>query len=230
MTNKVAIYSCITAGYDTLVQPADCAPEGFDFLLLYPRGQKPGFDTGVWRLREFDCTIKDPVLLSRYPKLNPHVVLPDYEYSLWIDGNVSIASPDFYKTVQEKIESEVPYSGVRHFQRDCVWDEAYKCFRTGRITIFQYWNALIRLRFKGMPRHYGLCENNLIFRRHNAPEIIKMDSLWWNDLRRGACRDQIWMTPALRKCGIPFDYLLPQEYSVRNHPYFIYSTHKPQNA
>ena len=251
---KIAIYTCITGGYDTLRQPAAVWPEA-DYICFVPEGipapavmpdspsvmpdqlghplanRRPsvgaeGDGNGVWRLRSFACDAPGDILQSRYPKINPHLVLPDYEYSLWMDGNTTVADASLYDILKAKMDSGIVYSGLCHPLRDCIYDEALRCLQTGRISLPGYLKTVLRLKLDGFKTHQGLTENNVIFRKHNCPEVVRMDELWWKFLLGGPLRDQLFFVYAMQKAGVKLDYLLPKEFCSRNHPAFGYYPHE----
>ena len=223
---KCVIYTCIVGSYDELQQPAAVDPD-FDFVCFVGKGEKSADRNGVWELREFDCGPDDPRLVSRYPKMHPHVLLPEYEASVWIDGNVRIMDSTIYEVTRAKLASGVLYSGVSHPGRKSLYTEAWAGWR--KVRRISPWNMLhvwVWLFLHGMPFRSGLMENNLIFRRHLDPKVVRLDEMWWDRLFDLSLRDQLSFMWCLRECGIPVDYLLPFGWNTRNHPGFKYLLHK----
>lgn len=226
MMDKTVIYTCITGAYDDLLQPAVYDPD-FDFVCFVGKGEKTADKTGVWQIREFDCGLSDRRLVSRYPKMHPHVLLPEYGTSIWVDGNVQLLDGTIYAAVREKVASGVLYSGVSHPSHRGVYEEAWACWRkVGRLSVAGMVKAWLWLLLHGMPFNYGMMENNLIFRRHMDPAVIRLDELWWSRLFDVSFRDQLTFMWCLRECGIPVDYFLPKGMNTRNHPGFKYLRHK----
>lgn len=222
--DSIAIYTCIIGAYDSLKQPAVTA-EGFDFICFVGQGEQHPDRDGVWEIRELPMTLSDRTLDARYPKMNPHELLPDYECSVWIDGNISINDGTVYKAARIKESAGVKYSGVSHPSRDCTYVEAKKCRDMRYISYFKLAQVWLKLALSGLPLHYGLNEANLMFRRHNDPDIIRFDLMWWDKVLHFCRRDQLSLMLCLKKCGIARDYLLPQGQNTRNHPGFSYLTH-----
>lgn len=222
---NVVIYTCITGGYDKLLQPA-VVEDGFDFVCFVGPGEKTCEREGVWEIRELDCGLSDPALLSRYAKMHPHVLFPEYEASVWIDGNIEILDGTLYRCVRTKVTAGVPYSGVPHYARDCSYAEAVKCRDMRYLNYFGLLKVWCWLFFNRLPRHAGLMENNLIFRRHNNPDVAAFDENWWNCVMKVSRRDQLSLMVCLRKAGLRRDYLLPHSQSTRNNPGFRYLLHK----
>lgn len=222
---KTVIYTCIIGGYDELLQPA-VTDADFDFVCFVGKGEKNAGRIGVWEIRELDCDIRDPRLLSRWPKMHPHLLLPEYDASLWVDGNIELLDASVYDAVRSRLSSGVGYSGVPHPTRDCLYAEARKCRDMKYLSDVELLKVWAWLFLHGVRRHGGLMENNLIFRRHMRPEIVALDELWWESLLRLGRRDQLSLMWCLDKCGIPRDRLLPEGRNVRNHPGFRYLRHK----
>lgn len=99
--NKKVVYTSIIGGYDTLIQPP-AIDESFDYICFVKKGQRQSRKQGIWSIEEipYDCT--NDKQLSAYTKLQPHVVLSQYDFSLWIDGNVSINDIQLYDTINKK--------------------------------------------------------------------------------------------------------------------------------
>ena len=182
--NRKVIYTCLTGGYDRLEQPAAIAPD-WDYICFTDR---EGQD-GVWQLRKIPFDSPDPVIRSRYPKMLPHQVLPEYDYSVYLDANLCITGAEFYRIVDLCIVDGVDFAQVEHPKRDCVYEELRYCYLKDKIDtrtafrLHRQWTA------EGLPRHTGLYENNLIFRAHNEPEVKTIDEAWWQASSAGIPRD-----------------------------------------
>ena len=87
MENKIAIFSCMTGGYDI---PTDNFEkrEGYDYYMFT---DKP-IRTVSWRqnmLAFSDDRLSD-IKRSRFVKTHPMSVLPNYDIVVWIDANTTI--------------------------------------------------------------------------------------------------------------------------------------------
>ena len=223
MKNAV-IYTCITGEYDSLMEPAAVDPD-FDYVCFVEKGKKTSDRYGIWEIREMDFSQEDKAVLSRYPKINPHILLPEFEYSVWIDGNIVIKDSFFYDVIHQKIRSGVIYSGMKHLERDCAYREVAKCIDARVDSRIRLIRALVFLKKNHFPKHFGMYENNVIFRRHNSLKIIEFDTLWWRLFMDYTHRDQILHPYCMMKCGIGFDFLFPPPYCARNHWSLRYTDH-----
>lgn len=223
--NKIAIYTCITGAYDELQQPYLPA-DGFDFICFVGAGEKTAEKIGAWEIRELPQVGCEAKLRSRWAKLHPHLLLPDYEASLWIDGNILIADASLYEFLRAKFESGVLYSGVPHPSRDCVYEEARKCRDMKYLSNFKLLSIWSWLALNGIKRHGGLVETNLTYRKHLEPKVVCFDELWWSKVEGLCYRDQISVMWCLREVGLPLDYLLGEAKNARNFYGLKYLRHK----
>lgn len=215
--DKITVYTCITGGYDPLVQPFLSA-DGFEFICFVPKGTGRQGRDGAWEIREIEWESGDNVLMARHQKLNPHEVLPaDSEWSLWIDANVRITDSSIYEICRNLQSSDVKYAGIKHPFNDCPYEEAVKCLRDRREKYGHLKTVVRMLRSHGVPEHSGLMETNLIFRKHRDPDVVEFDTRWWNYLLGYSSRDQLTHTLALLETpSMRCELLLPEGVSARN--------------
>lgn len=225
--SEAVIYTCITGGYDTLRQPLHVDP-GFDYVCFVESGKEVEGHVGVWELRALPpLGGLSALAISRWPKLNPHLALPEYRYSVWIDGNITVADAAFYDLIREKMASGTLLSAIKHPFRDDVYEEAYRCLAYDKETFGNLMRAVSFLRKSGYPKHAGLFENGVLLRLSADPSVVAADELWWKLFLEYSCRDQLTSGYSFRSSGLVPDLLLPEGMSVRNHPFFVYERHEP---
>ncbi|MBR6346079.1 MAG: DUF616 domain-containing protein [Bacteroidales bacterium] len=215
--NRTVVYTCITGGFDALPE-VRAVREGVDFICFSDAALPEG---SPWQYRKLAVDGLPPRLAARYHKLNPHLLFPEYERSVWLDGNVGIASDEFY----DIIDTPALFAGLEHPLRDDVYEEAYACLRGERETFCRLLRAVRFLRAEGFPPHSGLLETNVLLRQHNSPEVIRVDELWWDMVRTLSERDQLSIMYCLREEGLRPELLLGSGLCARNHPSFIYTVH-----
>ena len=223
--SKIAVYTCIVGAYDALQQPV-VLDAGFDFICFVGQGEKTAGRIGAWEIRELRATFGTPTLDARWAKTHPQELLPDYEYSVWIDGNIALLDGSLFAAAQAKAAAGVLFCGVPHPDRDCTYAEARKCFDMKYLNLCGLLRVWAFLFFHGLPRHAGLIESNLLFRRHADPQIVALDELWWDRIVHLSRRDQLSLRWCARRCGIAWDDSLLGGRNTRNHPGFKYLLHK----
>lgn len=221
------IYTSVVGDIDALMQPQVVDPR-YDYICFVRKSE--GVDGGVWQLREIPAAIADDRMLSRYPKLHPEELLTGYEWSIWIDGNISIRSDGFYKHIDELIAAGVQMSAPRHPLRDCVYDEAYAVVAADKERYSVARRVIKFLRDKGFPRHAGLFENSILLRRGGDPALAAMDSMWWDCLQTLSGRDQLSLVYCARECGVSIVPLLPDGMLLRDCDWLTYVYHDRRPA
>ena len=219
---RKVIYTCLTGGYDRLEQPAAVDPS-YDYVCFT---DTEGQD-GVWQLRKIPSDSPDPVSRSRYPKILPHKVLTDYDCSVYLDANIRIMSAEFYAIVDGLIADEITFAQVEHPDRDCVYDELRYCYLKDKVDTRTAFRLYRKWTGEGLPRHAGLYENNLIFRRHNITEARALDEAWWKGWESGVHRDQLCLMPIFLRHNIHPALLLGKGLNARNVPFLKYTLHPP---
>ena len=215
---KKVIYTVLTGNYDKLEQPR-AVDSSYDYVCFT---DKTGRD-GVWQIREIPFASDSPILRARWAKLHPHALLPEYDLSVFMDANLCIASPIFYDQVAA---CKAPLALLEHPQRDCVYEELRYCYLKDKISTTVAFSQWKKLKGMGMPEHAGLYETNVVLRRHNLPEVVALDELWWEMLLdSGGTRDQLALTPALYQLGMEPVLLLGPGLNARNVPYIRYTNH-----
>ena len=192
---KVAIYTVLTGGYDTLEQPK-VIDERFDYFCFSNDIEKDSI--GVWKVRKFEGEFPSKQIESRYPKMHPYTVLPDYDYSVYMDANIRIETADFYNAVMQKIDAGVELSGVKHPFRNCSYVEGYVVFTYGLDKFSTIVKEMRFIRKEGLPRRYGMFEANIILRRHDSEKVRRQCELWWKMINTYSRRDQLSFATSFR--------------------------------
>lgn len=220
---KCVIYTALTGGYDNLIQPKSIAKD-FDYICF--TNNDMGAKVGAWNIQRIPYITDDLQRLSRFPKMHPHILLADYDYSLYIDANVCIENDDFYDIIRRKIKEGAMLSGVKHPLRDDVYEEFWYVWILRKEKNLKVMRKEYQfLLGQGFPRKYGMYEANIILRNHHDATVIKQCEEWWHLVNLMSKRDQLSYSYTLWKYHIPFDFMfIPGAkrenlfYSVVNHP------------
>ena len=209
--SRLAIYTALAGSYDDLRQPETVRTDA-DYICFSNdiREEK----VGVWTIRPIQFEDSDPVRVSRFPKLNPHLVLSEYEASLYVDANV-LVTEKLDEAVDRAIASQTPCAMVPHPDRKGTYEEGMFLLRHSigePLKVYRQIKELVRTGFKD---DAGLFVCSLIFRRHLDPRVIAFSENWWRGFQTGAKRDQLSVMPALKAAGLVPDTLVSPDY-VRN--------------
>lgn len=197
LINRTVIYTCITEGYDDLLEPT-CADPDIAYYCVSDRPVSPG---SIWRHIPIKRRFSNPAAANRYVKMHPHEYFPDADVSIYVDGNIRIvASP---AALAQDAMDHASIALYRHFSRNCIFDEAAECTAVGHDWLWRITAQMKRYRQDGYPAGKGLFEGNVIIRRHNQPDIIRLMNLWWGEYLGGVKRDQLSLPYLLWKTATP---------------------------
>lgn len=222
--NKKVIYTCCTGNYDTLLQPI-VVDESFDYICF--SNDINSSKVGVWEIRPISYTGVSQSRLSRYPKLQPYKVLPEYDYSVYMDANLQIIAKEFYDVISHKIDCGCKIAQVPHAipPVDCIYDELLHAYWDMKASLIQVLSMSLYLKKTGFPRHYGLYENNIIFRKHNDEQVVSISNQWWSSYLEHAPRDQFSLMYVYWNNRFKPDLLFGEGVCARNCEYLHYCKH-----
>lgn len=221
MNNKV-IYTCLVGNYDRLVQPKIIYND-FDYI-CFSNDISEEY-VGVWKIKPIPYNHLNKTRLSRYVKLNPHKVLGEYDYSIWIDANIVIIDETLQKRVYELIEEGSIWAQIHHTFLNCIYEDIIRCVKMAKDNMDSLRLQYSFLKNEGYPSNNGLYENGLIFRRHNDKQVIQITEAWWDQYMKISQRDQQSLCYIYWKLDFTPDLLLPKGMDTRNHSGFILQSH-----
>lgn len=187
---KIVVYCAIANNYNALLNPS-VRDDRFDYVCFtdQPVWFRLSTDT-IWNIRPFPKDVRglEPTRKCRMVKILPHHFFPEYEYSVWVDGSIDIIGD-----IQALIE-KYDYPDLlcfKHPKRSCIYEEGQACIDMGKDDPQLILHQLETYRNQGFPEHAGLVESNVMIRKHNDPEIIKVMESWWQELSTHSRRDQL---------------------------------------
>lgn len=221
--NKYVVYTVMAGKYGEIHQPLTL-DKRFDYILF--SNDYTG-NIGVWQVRSIPkVLLNDNKRLSRYPKSHPEELLSEYTSSLYIDANIIISDSWVYERCIKLTNKGIDIAGIKLViaDRDCIYRHAYDMCVVGvehDYVALRHMHALYKM---GYPQHFGLNENNIIFRTHN--EKMKMvDEEWWWWIRNYSFRDQLSYMFCLWKYGINRVFFMPEGEDSHNSKHFKFVPH-----
>jgi hypothetical protein len=221
---KYVIYTVLTGGYEDILQPL-VIDDRFDYFLFTDNVTSE--KEGVWSVKPIpDSEGLDKMRLSRYPKSHPVSLLSEYVASLYMDANIQIKDDWIYSRIIELVDNNIEYAGVKLVISglDCIYDHAFDMCVVGVEHDYNGIEHCHELYKRNFPPHFGLNENNIIFRMHTK-SIENADNEWWYWITHYSRRDQFSYMYCLWKNNIPINYILPEGEDSRNSRHFIFVVH-----
>ena len=183
---RVAVFTAIFGDYDTLKLPYPTWAEGADFYCFTDSAFR---DAGVWRLVVPDYHDADPTRLARWIKTHAHAYFPDYEASIWLDGNIAFVTRP--GELLASVGEDLDVVSFHHRERRSVAEEVAECIRTARDDADVLAAQLGRYEAQGYVQRSDLMETNVMIFRHRRPAVARFLKLWWREIENGSRRDQV---------------------------------------
>lgn len=199
-SGRGVVYTALTGDYDVLNEP-EYIMDGMDYICFTDSVNRT---SKVWKFVELKNSDLSDFQLSRHPKILPHLYLPQYDYSIYLDAKLmEIGDMRDYIALYEK---NSPMLCFPHFVRDCVYEEAKECIRLRNDTQENIERQMNYYREEGFPEHAGLIDAACMVRKHNDPLVRRTMETWWEELIRwNGKRDQLSFNYACWKNGLQYD-------------------------
>ncbi len=222
INKRVAVFTCITGGYDKLTKPL-CIEKKCDYFLItdVPEDVKIENDEYYARIpvsKFVPDYVKTPKAMNRYCKSHAFEIFKDYDYSVYADGNLQIIGR------MEELVNRIGKYGVA-FHRfpygEDVYGSAVSLALRRRIRREDTCYEMQKLAREGFPYNYGFAECGIVVCEHN--NIIGNKILCeWNDYYNNALakRDQLYIAYVLWKNGITVDEVCTLPGNLRDNGYF----------
>ena len=214
---KIAVFSCVIGRYDSFIEPVYCEP-GVDYFMFTDQ-ELPA--CSAWK--KVDVTLGDdykqlsPLMLNRKIKMLQSEMLLQYDYTVYVDGNIELVAG--ISPIIEQMKNRG--IGVHyHRSRDCIVDEvvAVKHFKKYQGTGID--KQIIEYMRDGYPRHNGLFENSVIVRDNRDTAVRRLMQDWWEEYNRFPTRDQISFPYVIWKTNFNTDKIFILGGDVERNPRF----------
>lgn len=185
---KKVAYTCITGGYDTLKDPTYIT-DGFDYICFTDNLE---LKSNVWKIMQLpeETAELSQVKKQRYVKINPHKILSDYDISIWVDGNITIKG-DLNQFINMELVDDCNVYVPQHPVRNCMYDEATAVITLRKDKAENVNPQMKEYEKEGFPKKNGLLQSNILLRKHNEEDCIRLMDAWFAELKEKSHRDQL---------------------------------------
>lgn len=210
-TDKIVVYTAITGKLDKLRDPL-YIDDSFRYICYT---DQEDITSDIWEIRNITIEKNDYNRTAKKYKVFPNLYFSDYEWSIWIDGQLQITGD-----LRELIEKYITSSNMLcflHPTRATIHDEAKVCqtlhFDDERVIEKQI-NFIEK---SGFQDDNELIAGGFLVRKHNENDVIKLMNDWWDMIVNGSKRDQLSFNYAAWKNQFFFDVT---DLNILDNPYF----------
>lgn len=213
---KIAIYTCITGGYDNLLEPF-YIDEKCDYFIFTDQNIKSDVYE-VLNIPENINKMNNNVLINRYIKFHPHELFEkEYDYSIYIDGNIQQISN--LSAFVNNINNDIGISMHKHSIRNCIYEESkiLKIYKKGNPEFIE--KQVEKYKQEGFPTQYGMAEANVIVTDLKSDISKRIFEDWWKEfLASKSMRDQLSLPYILWRNNIEMNTLTTLGDNVYKNP------------
>lgn len=216
---KIIVYTANIGEYDLFNHPSVVDPNVRYILFT----DNKFFKSDVWEVCHIDFLewLPDDRLKSRYIKINPHIILPEHDISIWIDHTFTPKVSNFANMLKENNFDSI--SIYKHRIRKCIYDEGHKVIEAKKEHPSIVDKQMNKYKDEGYPKNNGLFETGFIFRK-NDEKLKTYNNIWWSEIINGSGRDQLSQNYVSWKTGISVTPIKKGK-SVYDNPYLSYKPH-----
>jgi hypothetical protein len=205
-SKKIVVYTCIFGGYDDLKSPL-LRFENVDYVCIT---DDDGFEKfrgktkwTVKNVAEFGVKKIGGTQMNRYVKMHPKEFFAEYDYSIYVDGSVFVAS--FLGAWIEKIKPQTGFAVFSHGVRNCVYAESEVCILMKKGNKSALKNQCEKYKKIGLPEKFGLYECTVIAADLHNDSCAEIFDGWWKEFSESeSLRDQISLPFVVWKKGFSF--------------------------
>jgi hypothetical protein len=203
------VYTVLTGGYECLNEQAIASESSLPFICLT---DDPDLTSDSWKIRQIEPTFAtDPIRSQRDLKIRPHVHLPEFDQSLYIDNSVilKVRPETLFETFLADSSMAIP----SHSFRETLLDEFLAIIQLGLDDSSRVFEQI---------NHYSLSDpallnekpywSAILLRDHHDTSVKKCAEIWAAHVFRYSRRDQLSINLAFRNAG-----LTPKAIDVENH-------------
>lgn len=199
LQKKLVVYTVIMGDYDYLREP-DFVMENCDYICFTNNKE---IKSDVWKIIYDSEANLDNTRWQRRHKVMAHEYLKDYDWSVYVDGNVKILG-DFREYIRQESKGSTVLC-LKHPNRDNIYDEAEECKKLNKDSVEIIDEQMNRYKEEGYDAQNGLVVSNVLVRKHSDPEVIALMECWWDEICKGSRRDQLSFNYACWKKNFTYD-------------------------
>ena len=206
---ELAIYTVLTGDKEPLGNPtAHLESTETDLRLSFICfTDNPGLKSNIWRCQELNTNALPPEKSSRRPKALPHVYLPNYQYSLYIDNICELKRLPNSNDLNVCNKSNYLYRLFKHNTRTSIVEECLAIAALGYDTSenlirqLESYKKVIQL---NAVTPLSTC--TVLLREHSNSNVIQHGIMWWEHILNYSKRDQMSFDFCRLATGLKIDY------------------------
>lgn len=220
---RIAVYTCVYGGYDS-IKPIKIKNQFCDYYIF--TDQKVDSSTGWIKIDyKFPKDVgNNSVVKNRYIKMHPHLLFKEYDYSIYLDGNLTIQFDILHLMPRMK---KLTIGLFNHLRGDTnLYDEANILMKSNEEWVEPIEKQVNLYKAQGFPKDFGFFECCLIIRKHHDKNVIAIMDNWWQEfIENKIKRDQLSFMYSVWKAGMTKNDIASLGSTIFNEPAILRDEH-----
>lgn len=221
LRSRLVVYTALFGDYDDLFVPSPEQAAQCDFVIFTDQPSVPA----PWRRGQVDFASADNAQRNRFHKVLPHRLFPQYQWSLYLDGNIDLRA-DPTEFLDRYCSRGPAFFLFPHPIRTSIAEELGACIEGRKDDAVLMLRQVARYFDSGFGHAFPLTENNVLLRRHNDPALVALSEAWWEEIRSRSGRDQLSLPYVVETSGYKNVALFGNDISARTSPDFRMRPHR----
>lgn len=201
---KIKVYSCVAGDYDdvthSLFASNPVAEENVSYTLFTDKNvTHPLWDIQPLGYKHQFCARRT----ARWHKINSHILFPNHDVTVWIDGNFRIKNISVTEFVSKLTQTGLNLFAFKHPSRNCIYQEFLACKQLRKDNPVLMQKQVETYVKAGYPAYNGLVETGCTVRVNNHI-TSSFNTHWWHELNAHSYRDQLSFNYVAWKLGIAY--------------------------
>lgn len=214
---KCAVYSVITGEYDNVRDPLYIEPNTDYFLFT----NNKELSSNIWKVIYINNSSGlNNIYLQRKIKILGHELLEEYDYTIYLDGNLQVQKDlNSFIAQYNNGESMICFP---HPSRSTLEEEANAIINTGKVDASTIKKQLYDYKNDGYNNNVELIESGCLIRSNHDPKVKAVMNDWWLEINKYSHRDQMSFSYVCWKNNYTFDLC---DLNVRENDWLHYYEH-----
>jgi hypothetical protein len=213
-TKNIVVYTSIIGGQDYL-RENQYKDDNVDYIAFLDQLEQ----SKVWSVKTIYRQFIDDSRQAKIVKVLPWLYMPDYVYSIWMDGSIELKVSPSELIQKYLIEPNCDIAMFKHSMRDDIYEEYkadLKYLHRKNEPEYLFKMQVDKYRKYGFPEHSGLYECTIILRKHTE-DIKRLCEMWWSEISAYTVCDQVSFVYCAKTLGLNIN-IIPG--TIHNNQFF----------
>lgn len=196
-----AVYTCLVGKNSGLHQP-EYINVYLDYICFTDKEEKWGTREGTWEYRKMEREKgeSNSAMYYRY-KIKPHEVLKEYDYSIWVNGQMQIVGE--VEQLYEIYGRGNSFLAFPSYIQDNLYEAVHTSLNADDENI-RLRKKILHYREEGFPEYYGMISTNMMYRNHEDKILNQAMDIWLREATECSQMSEVGFSYGAWKSGLEY--------------------------